>query len=89
MTITHDHWTVFRLIEQEGYSLFQASEKMGIDRQGISKLLDELKGIAPELFPIESEKANLRRQLRDIPVEQQPDMLEYEPSMENSIKEKY
>ena len=89
MTITHDHWTVFRLTEQEGYSFHQASEKMGIDRQGISKLLDELKGIAPELFPIESEKANLRRQLRDIPVGQQPDMLEYEPSMENSIKEKY
>jgi len=90
MAITDDHWTVFRLTEQEGYSFHQASEKMGITRQGVLKLLTELKSIEPSLFPIESERGNIRRQLRDVPIEVQPDMLSYSSDMDDGhIKSKF
>ena len=99
MEITDSHWTAFRLVEQEGHSLSyfkkldRAAEKMGIDRQSVSTLLTELKGIAPDLFPIETEKQNMRRQLGGAGgslVADQPDMVSYDKSLDDGqIKEKY
>ena len=90
MEITESHWMAFRLVEQEEHSPFQASEKMGIDRREVLTLLTELKSIEPSLFPIESEKANMRRQLRAMPVDKQPEMLQYDPAMDDgSIKRKF
>ena len=59
--ITEQQWFAFGLCVQERKSKKVASEIMGLTYDAVKDLLADLKKQEPELFPVESEKANIRQ----------------------------
>ena len=61
--ITGQHWRAFGLVAQEERGYKVASEIMGLSVNQVKILLRELREIEPDLFPIETEKHNLGKQI--------------------------
>ena len=59
--LTDLQWDVFRLIEQEGKNKGEAAEELGITYDEVSDILTNLRRKEPKLFPVNSERAYMRR----------------------------
>lgn len=69
--ITDRQWRIFGLVRQEGQTLKNAADIMGVTPKVASTLLGALKKAEPELFPVESRRKGLKS---------------YRPDMDENVK---
>ena len=94
--ITKQQWIAFGLCVEEGKNKKITADIMGLTYNEVKILLEDLKEQEPALFPVESEKANVRQYLSSKEREKyNTDVVSYEARkdkgdmVEDEIRHKY
>jgi hypothetical protein len=80
------NWDIFECVQQEGLTVNQTALKLDISPTDVVRAMKYMKRKHPELFCIETEKANIAGQL---PSDGRPEMLSYNALMDSRVEVKF